>query len=215
MAGPALNKLLERGDIDAMMNISSLNLAADAQTDKFRVLFLPNDYWKKKTGYPIVWAASPLVAWKSWVDEDQKRAKNFATAAMESFKWLEQSENLETAVKNDGALAGVTKSEDIAEYKEWLQHKDMFMTDWDRKAVDAQWKFLEVAQQTGVIGKVPPENEYALRNRHEWKCGGDGERLHASDRDCAAGRSREYGKNLSSLEHVCRTIKSAYMALRW
>ena len=39
VAGPALNKLLERGDIDAMMNISSLNLAAEAQTDKFRVLF--------------------------------------------------------------------------------------------------------------------------------------------------------------------------------
>ena len=59
-------------------------------------------------------------------------------------------------------LAGVTKPEDVAEYKEWLQHKDMFMTEWDRKAVDAQWKFLEVAQQTGIIGKVPAENEYAL-----------------------------------------------------
>ena len=161
VAGPALNKLLERGDIDAMMNISSLNLAAEAQTDKFRALFSPNDYWKKKTGYPIMWAA-PLVAWKSWVDEDQQRAKNFATAATESFKWLEEPQNLETAVKNHGALAGVTKPEDISEYKEWLQHKDMFMTDWDRKAVDAQWKFLEVAQQTGIIGKVPPENEYAL-----------------------------------------------------
>ena len=161
VAGPALTKLLERGDIDAMMNISSLNLAAEAQTDKFRVLFSPNDYWKMKTGYPIVWAA-PLVAWKSWVNEDQNRAKNFATAAMESFKWLEQPENLETAVKNHGALAGVTKPEDVAEYKDWLQHKDMFMTEWDRKAVDAQWKFLEVAQRTGIIGKVPPENEYAL-----------------------------------------------------
>ena len=63
VAGPALTKLLERGDIDAMMNISSLNLAAEAQTDKFRVLFSPNDYWRKKTGYPIVWAA-PIVAWK-------------------------------------------------------------------------------------------------------------------------------------------------------
>ena len=161
VAGPALTKLLERGDVDGMMNISSLNLAAEAQTDKFRVLFSPNDYWRKKTGYPIVWAA-PLVAWRSWVDEDKTRAKNFAVATEESFRWLEKPENLEIAVKNHGALAGVTKPEDVTEYKDWLQHKDMFMTDWSRKAVDAQWRFLEVCQRTGIIDKVPAEDKYAL-----------------------------------------------------
>lgn len=161
IAGPALTKLLEGGQLDAMINISSLNLAAEAQTDKFRVLFSPNDYWKQKTGFPIVWAA-PLVAWRSWVDKDQTRAKNFAAAVKESFLWLKKPENLETAVKNHGALAAVTQPADIAEYKKWLQSKDMFMTAWDRKAVDAQWKFLEVAQQAGIIPKVPPEDKYAL-----------------------------------------------------
>ncbi len=161
VAGPALTKLVEDGQLDAMMNISSLNLAAEAQTDKFRVLFSPNDYWKQKTGYPIVWAA-PLVAWRSWINEDKTRAENFAKATAASFQWLEKPENLETAVKNHGALAGVTKPEDVAEYKDWLQHKDMFMTDWSRKAVDAQWKFLEVCQRGGVITKVPPENKYAV-----------------------------------------------------
>jgi len=161
VAGPALTKLLERGEIDAMINISSLNLAAEAQPDKFRVLFSPNDYWEKKTGYPIVWAA-PLVAWKSWIDEDQKRAKNFAQAVAESFRWLRKPENLEAAVKAHGELAGVTKPEDVAEYKEWLTSKHMFMTAWDRKAVDAQWKFLDVCQRTGIITKVPAEDKYAL-----------------------------------------------------
>jgi hypothetical protein len=144
-----------------MINISSLNLAAEAQTNKFRVLFSPNDYWKQKTGYPIVWAA-PLVAWRSWVKQDQTRAKNFAAAVKESFRWLERPENLETAVKNHGALAGVTKPQDVAEYKDWLQHKNMFMTDWSKKAVDAQWQFLDVCQKTGVLAKVPPEDKYAL-----------------------------------------------------
>jgi ABC-type nitrate/sulfonate/bicarbonate transport system substrate-binding protein len=161
VAGPALTELLEDGQVDAMINISSLNLAAQAQTDKFRVLFSPNDYWKQNTGYPIMWAA-PLIAWRSWVDQDRKRAENFAAAATESFLWLEKPENLETAVKNHGALAGVTKPEDVAEYKDWLQHKNMFMTDWDRKAADAEWKFLEVCRQTGVIDKVPAEDKYAL-----------------------------------------------------
>jgi ABC-type nitrate/sulfonate/bicarbonate transport system substrate-binding protein len=161
VAGPALTTLLERGQLDAMINISSLNLAAEAQTDKFRVLFSPNDYWKQKTGFPIVWAA-PLVAWKSWIDQDPTRAKNFAAAVEASFLWLEKPENLDAAVKAHGALAGVTKPQDIAEYKDWLQHKDMFMTDWSRKAVDAQWKFLDVCQRTGILTKVPAENKYAM-----------------------------------------------------
>lgn len=161
VAGPALNKLLERGELDAMINISSLNIAAESQPDKFRVLFSPNDYWRQKTGYPIVWAA-PLVAWRSWVDEDKTRAKNFAAATVASFKWLEQPENLETAVKNHGELAGVTTPADIAEYKLWLGKKQMFLNTWDRKTVDAQWKFLEVCQRTGIIGKVPAQDQYAL-----------------------------------------------------
>jgi len=161
VAGPALTKLLEDGQLDAMMNISSLNLAAEAQTGKFRVLFSPNEYWKKKTGYPIVWAA-PIVAWKSWVDEDKTRAENFAKATTESFIWLKTPQNLQTVVKNHGALAGVTKPEDVSEYQDWLQHKDMFMTAWDSKAVGAQWQFLDVAKKTGVIKDVPAQDKYAL-----------------------------------------------------
>jgi ABC-type nitrate/sulfonate/bicarbonate transport system substrate-binding protein len=161
VAGPALTALLQRGQIDAMINISSLDLAAEAQTDKFRVLFSPNDYWRQKTGYPIVWAA-PLVAWKSWVDEDPTRAKNVAAAIEDSFRWLRNPDNLDAAVKKYGALAGVTKPQDVAEYKQWLAAKKMFLTRWDRDAVDAQWKFLEVCQRTGVISKVPAEDKYAL-----------------------------------------------------
>lgn len=161
VAGPALNKLLERGELDAMMNISSLSLAAEAQKDKFRVLFSPNDYWKKKTGYPIVWA-SPIVAWRSWVDEDRTRARNFATATADAFQWLAKPQNLDAAVKTHGTLAGVTDPAIVAEYKEWLQHKDMFMTEWSRKAVDAQWQFLQAAHRAGVLDKVPDESRTAL-----------------------------------------------------
>lgn len=161
VAGPALNKLLERGQLDAMINISSLTISAEAQPDKFRVLFSPNDYWRQKTGYPIVWAA-PLVAWRSWINEDKTRAKNFAQATQESFRWLRNPQNLDAVVKNHGELAGVTNPADIAEYKKWLEAKRMFLAEWDRKAVDAQWKFLDVCQKAKIISKVPAESKYAL-----------------------------------------------------
>jgi ABC-type nitrate/sulfonate/bicarbonate transport system substrate-binding protein len=161
VAGPALTKLVERGDLDAMVNISSLSLAAEAQTDKFRVLFSANDYWMQKAGYPIVWPG-PIVAWRSWVDEDRSRAQKFAAAAAESFRWLAQPENLDIAVKNHGPLAGVKTPADVAEYKTWLQSKNLFMASWNRKAVDAQWKFLELCRQTGVISAVPAEDKCAL-----------------------------------------------------
>src|SRR5581483_3091317 len=77
LAPPVLFALLQGGKVDAMINISSFTMAAASQPDTMRSIFSPNDYWKQKTGYPIVWAA-PLVAWKSWVDADPTRARNFA-----------------------------------------------------------------------------------------------------------------------------------------
>ena len=161
VAAPALLKFLEDGRVDAMVNLSSLTMTAEAAPDKFRVLFSPNESWKKKTGYPITWA-SPLVAWRSWVDENPARAKNFAAAALEMLRWLEQPQNLKQAVKNHGMLAGITTPAAVGEYVDWLDHKDMFMTEWDQKAVAAQWTFLDVCKQTGVLKKVPPVNKAAL-----------------------------------------------------
>jgi ABC-type nitrate/sulfonate/bicarbonate transport system substrate-binding protein len=161
VAGPALTKLLERGELDAMINVSSLSFAAEAQPGKFRVLFSPNDYWRQKTGFPIAWAA-PIVAWRSWVDEDRVRAESFAAAVEDSFRWLRTPTNLRAAIKAHGALAGVTSAADVAEYEKWLGAEKMFMTTWDRKAVDAQWKFLELAQRNGIISKVPAEDRFAL-----------------------------------------------------
>jgi ABC-type nitrate/sulfonate/bicarbonate transport system substrate-binding protein len=161
IAAPALLKLLEQGQVDAMINISSFTVNAEAEPDKFRVLFSPNDYWIKKTGYPITWAG-PLVAWRSWINANPTRAKNLAVATREMFRWLEKPANLRTAVKNHGKLAGITTPAAIAEYINWLDKKHMFMTDWHQKAVEAEWEFLEVCKRTGIISKVPPMDKYAL-----------------------------------------------------
>lgn len=161
VSGPALNALLLRGQVDAMIQLSSLTMAAEAQPDKFRVLFSPNEYWKQKTGYPIVWA-SPLVAWRSWVDEDRTRAQSFGAAVMDSFRWLRRPDNFDATVKKYGAMAAVTKPADVAEYKQWLEVEKIFMPNWSRKAVDAQWKFLEVCQRIGILSKVPAEDKCAL-----------------------------------------------------
>lgn len=161
VAGPALTDLLERGQIDAMTNISSLTMDTEAQPEKFRVLFSPNEYWEQKTGYPIMWTA-PNVAWRSWVEQDPARAKNFAAATEDSFRWLRNPDNLDAAVKKYGTLAAVTKPADVAEYKEWLEKKHMFLTRWDNKVAGAQWTFLDLCQRTGIITKVPPMDKYAM-----------------------------------------------------
>src|ERR1051325_10035385 len=107
LAAPALYKLAEKGEVDAMLNISSFTIQAASEPEKFRSIFSPNDYWKKKTGYPIVWSA-PLVAWKFWIKENPTRAKNYAAAVADSFRWLRDPKNLDTAVGKYGTLAGVT-----------------------------------------------------------------------------------------------------------
>ncbi|HEY7663234.1 MAG TPA: ABC transporter substrate-binding protein [Xanthobacteraceae bacterium] len=161
LAPPALFKLVQRGDVDAMINISSFTVEAASEPDKFRSIFSVNNYWKKKTGYPVVWAA-PLVAWKSWINENPDRAKNYAAAVEDSFRWLRKPENLDMAVKKYGTLAGVTTPGTVAVYKKWLGEKLVFLADWDQKAVDAQWQFLEMAHRHGVLPAVPDQKTHAL-----------------------------------------------------
>ncbi|MGH7099449.1 MAG: ABC transporter substrate-binding protein [Stellaceae bacterium] len=161
LAAPALFKLLEDGSLDAMINISSYTIRALSQPDKFRSIFSPNDYWRQKTGYPVVWSA-PLVAWTSWVKQDPERARNFAAAVEDSFRWLRKPENFDAAVKKYGALAGVTDPAEIKTYKELLGEKKIFLTHWNRKSADAEWQFLKMAQRHGVLEKVPSEQQHAL-----------------------------------------------------
>ena len=160
-AAPALVKFLERGNVDSMFNISSLTIAAAAVPDKFRSIFAPNDYWKKKTGYPIVWSA-PVVAWRKWVDEDRDRAASYVKAVHESWEWLRVSENLDTAVKKYGKLAAVKNKAQADVYRKWMSEKRVFLTRWDQKVVDAQWKFLEMAKQRGVLTKIPDKKKTGL-----------------------------------------------------
>jgi ABC-type nitrate/sulfonate/bicarbonate transport system substrate-binding protein len=161
LAPPALFKLLERGDIDAMLNISTFSINATAQPDKYRAIFSPNDYWKKKTGYPLVFSA-PLVAWADWVKENPTRAKNFTAAVEESFRWLEKPANFDTVVEKYGKLAGVTTPEAKTVYKKWLSEQKVFLSKWDQKVIDSQWQFLELAKTHGVLDKVPSKKEHAI-----------------------------------------------------
>jgi ABC-type nitrate/sulfonate/bicarbonate transport system substrate-binding protein len=158
---PALLKMLERGQIDSMFNISSLTIAAAAQPDKFRSIFAPNDYWKKKTGQPIVWSG-PIVAWRKWVDADPARAKNFIKAMEESFKWLRTPKNVDYAVSKWGKLAGVKNKAQAEVYKSWFQKKKVFLAKWDKETRDKQWEFLEMAKRVGVLKKIPNKNKVGL-----------------------------------------------------
>ncbi len=160
-AAPALFKLLERGDVDSMFNISSLTVAAASQPNKYRSIFAPNDYWKKKTGHPIVWSA-PIVAWRSWVEEDRDRAKRWVAATHESFKWLRKGENLDAAVKKYGTLAAVKNQAQAEIYKKWLGQERVYLAKWNQEIVDNQWEFLELAKKHGVLKKIPPKATTAM-----------------------------------------------------
>jgi hypothetical protein len=43
-----------------------------------------------------------------------------------------------------------------------LQAGGIFLDRWDAKIVDAQWQFLDVAKQAGIIKAVPPKSKFAL-----------------------------------------------------
>ena len=159
VAGPALMALLDRGEVDAMFNLSSLSIDAASQPDKYRLLFSPDDYWKEKTGERLVWSA-PTIAWRDWIDEDRERAKNLVAALHESWQWLRQ--NSDKAIEKYGKLAGVDNAAEATTLKRMLQEGGIFLDKWDPKIVDAQWEFLELAKQAGIIKAVPAKDKHAL-----------------------------------------------------
>ncbi|MEX0806786.1 MAG: ABC transporter substrate-binding protein [Candidatus Binatia bacterium] len=159
MAAPALMALLDRGEVDAMFNLSSLSIAAASQPDKYRMLFSPDDYWKEKTGAPLLWSA-PTIAWRDWVDEDRQRAKNVVATLHESFQWLRQ--NSDKTIEKYGKLAGIQNAAQAATLKKMLQEGRIFLERWDPKVVDAQWKFLHLAKEAGIIKAVPDKDKHAL-----------------------------------------------------
>jgi ABC-type nitrate/sulfonate/bicarbonate transport system substrate-binding protein len=159
IAGPALMALLDRGEVDAMFNLSSLSIRAASEPDKYRVLFSPDDYWKEKTGERLVWSA-PTIAWRDWVNEDRERAKNLVAALHESWRWLRQ--NPDKPIEKYGKLAGIENAAEAATLKKMLDEGGIFLDKWDPKTVDAQWKFLELAKQAGIIKAVPAKDKYAL-----------------------------------------------------
>ncbi len=160
-AAPALLALLDRGDVDSMFNISSLTVRAASQPDKYRSVFVPNDYWKSKTGQPIVWSA-PLVCWREWVDEDKKRAANFSAAVMESMQWLRDPKNFDQAEAKFAKVTGIKNKAEAGVYRDWLQKKKIFVAKWDKETVDTQWNFLEMAKRRGVLDFVPDKKKHGL-----------------------------------------------------
>jgi ABC-type nitrate/sulfonate/bicarbonate transport system substrate-binding protein len=159
VAAPALMALLDKGEVDAMFNLSSLSIAAASQPDKYRAIFSPDDYWKEKTGEPLLWSG-PTMAWRDWVEEDRQRAKNVVAALHESFQWLRQ--NSDKTVEKYGKLAGIQNAAQAATLKKMLQEGRIFLERWNPKVIDAQWKFLELAKEAGIIKAVPAKDKYAL-----------------------------------------------------
>jgi hypothetical protein len=51
---------------------------------------------------------------------------------------------------------------EAATLKKMLQAGAIFLDKWDPKIIDAQWKFLDLAKQAGIIKAVPAKDKYSL-----------------------------------------------------
>ena len=123
LAAPALYKLLEKGEVDAMLNISSFTIQAASEPEKFRSIFSPNEYWKKKTGYPIVWSA-PLVAWKSWVNENPDPGQEFRGGDRGIVPLAARSGKLRRRGQEVRHARGRIDPAAVAIYKKWLAREE-------------------------------------------------------------------------------------------
>jgi hypothetical protein len=71
-------------------------------------------------------------------------------------------QNSDKAVERYGKPAGVQNAAEAATLKKMLQSGGIFLDTWDPKIVDAQWKFLDVARQVGILKAVPAKDKHSL-----------------------------------------------------
>lgn len=154
-APPALQGLLDKGEIQAAIEVSSITIAMEARSDKYQRLGQLNEMWQAKTGFNLA-----LVSWFSygdWYKENKDVAKGIVKASKNATKYWR--ENTRDILKEYGEPAAIDDKIEIDVVDRWTNQGSVFAGDVSGDFVDATWKYLQLMAKYGFIDKVPPQDK--------------------------------------------------------
>jgi len=154
-APPALNGLLDDGEVDGIINVSGLTIAMEAQPDSYRNIRQLNAMWQERTGQTL-----PLTSWwcySDWYQENQDVAAALMEGAKNSVQYWQ--ENTVEILEEYGEPAGVDTQAKIDVVDEWTSNGEVFRDETTDDYLDSTWEFVELMGSYDFIDKVPARDE--------------------------------------------------------
>lgn len=147
--------LVEQEEIDAMIQFTGQTIQGYANPDTVRPIFDISQYWQERTGHPL--EVTYFVARNEWLQNNYEAAYEFIQAWSESLDAL--ADDPRDAYNRFGMLAGLSDESEIDVAVERFENGQVHNTDpstWNKEYVDAQFDFLNLMQETGVVDEAPP-----------------------------------------------------------
>jgi ABC-type nitrate/sulfonate/bicarbonate transport system substrate-binding protein len=154
-APPALKGLLDKGDIDAVVEISSISISMAARPEKYRMLAQLNKIWLELTEHKL--PVTLWFAWPEWYKKNTDVAKRLVKASIKTTKYWR--ENTRDILNKYGEEAKIDDKAEIDLVENWADRGFTLASDVNQEFFDTTWKFFNLMQKHGFLKEVPPQNE--------------------------------------------------------
>lgn len=154
-APPALQGLLNDGEVDAIIEISGLSIALQAD-DNYRRLAQLNDLWIQESGHPL--AITMWFAERSWYEDNTDAAQALLDGSVATTEhWRDNTREI---LKEWGEAGGVgTSDAEFDVIDGWTDDGTVFVADPGDGFVDAAWDYLDILAEYDFLDGVPDQND--------------------------------------------------------
>lgn len=154
-APPALQGLLDDGEIDAVVEISGLSIAMQADDD-YRRLAQLNELWLDQTGFPL--AITMWFATRDWYEDNADVAQSLLDGSVATTEYWR--DNTREILQEWGEAGGVqTTDANLDVIDGWTEDGTTFLAEPEDGFVDAAWDYLEILESHGFLDDVPAQDE--------------------------------------------------------
>lgn len=154
-APPALQGLLDEGEIQAAIEVSSLTIAMESQPDQYQRMGQLNELWQEETGHNLA-----LTSWftrSDWLADNGDVATGLVEASRNATQYWR--DNTRDILEEYGEPAAIDNEAKIDVVDRWTDDGAVFAGDIDQGYVDAAWQYLELMNEYGFIEDVPSQDD--------------------------------------------------------
>lgn len=159
---PALWEFLQEGELDAISEFSGYTIKGMAE-DSVKTIFDPFELWDSRTGTEL--PTTTYTARPDWVAANADTVDRFLRGWQEAVSLFQ--DNVDDALAQYGEVAGITTEAEADVVRSLLDDGVVYgPTFFDEEQVDANWQFVELLADAGVL-ESRPDREQVYTTRSE------------------------------------------------